>query len=169
MLAACAARADSAALEEAQAALEGARSDLRVRAYAAVELDQAEEALARATAAWQANAAAGEVDHLAYLAEQHAVIARARAMERRGQHEIEALSEHRRTIGRTVQSAADERQVEQPEAELIKLGAKATERSLALMLEASLFRVEGADLGPEGLAQLTRSQRCSGTPPNGSS
>jgi OOP family OmpA-OmpF porin len=156
MLAACAVRADSTALEEAQAALEGARSDLRVRAYAAAELDEAEQALARASAAWQANATADEVDHLAYLAEQRAAIARARAMERRGQHEIDALSTHRRTIVRAVQSAADERQVEQPEAELVKLGAKATGRSLALMLEDSPFRAEGANLGPEGLAQITR-------------
>ncbi len=156
MLAACAVRADSTALEEAQAALEGARSDLRVRAYAAAELDEAEQALARASAAWQANAAADEVDHLAYLAEQRAAIARARAMERRGQHEIDALSEHRRTIGRPAQSAADEHRVEQPEAELVKLGAKATERSLALLLDDSLFRAEGANLGPEGLAQIIR-------------
>jgi hypothetical protein len=59
---------------QARSALEDARSDRAVRALAAAELDAAEQALEQAIAARDVSRPAGEVGHLAYLAERRAAM-----------------------------------------------------------------------------------------------
>lgn len=88
----CATRGSNQQVLAAAEAVEQARSSRAVRALAAFQLDQAEIALARARAAWEDNQAGVEIDHLAYLAGQRAVIAHARAAERIAHEEIKALN-----------------------------------------------------------------------------
>ena len=83
---------DAATIAQAQAALEAARSMRAVRALAAPELDAAEEALERALAARDAGQPRGEVEHLAYLAERRAAIARMHARERQIARALRRLS-----------------------------------------------------------------------------
>jgi OmpA-OmpF porin, OOP family len=83
---------DATTLAQAQAALEAARSTRAVRALAAPELDAAEEALEQALAARDAGRPRGEVEHLAYLAERRAAIARMHAKERQIARALEELS-----------------------------------------------------------------------------
>jgi outer membrane protein OmpA-like peptidoglycan-associated protein len=82
---------EHAALDQARAAVERARSAPRVRALAAVELDRAEVTLQRAEAAATAGAPASHVDHLAYAARGQATLAEAHAADRVARSEIEAL------------------------------------------------------------------------------
>ena len=92
LLAACAAPgARPASLMEAYAAVDAARSDRKVRAFAPAGLHEAETALAQAFRAWQAGQPEREVNQLAQLARQRASIARSQAIERRGRNGIEIL------------------------------------------------------------------------------
>jgi OmpA-OmpF porin, OOP family len=93
MLAGSAGAQDATTIARARDALEAARSTRAVRALAATELDAAERALERATAARDAGQAGDEVSHLAYLAEQRAAIARLRAEQRRVALTLASLSE----------------------------------------------------------------------------
>jgi outer membrane protein OmpA-like peptidoglycan-associated protein len=87
------AQADEAgSIAQAQAALEAARSNRVVRAFAALELDVAEQALERALAARAAGQASNEVEHLAYLAERRAAIARMQAKQRQIARALRSLS-----------------------------------------------------------------------------
>ena len=90
LLAACAGR-DSGALDEARAAVERARSDQTVAAYAPDKLQEAQGALRQTEVAFNSHAPQAELDHLAYLAEQRAAIAQATAEENAAQAEIEEL------------------------------------------------------------------------------
>src|SRR5918995_3842521 len=76
-----AAPAGHAALDQAGAAVERARSAPRVRALAAAELDRAETALEHARAAARASAPPDQVEHLAYVVSQRVALAQARAAE----------------------------------------------------------------------------------------
>jgi hypothetical protein len=76
----------------ARSALEDARSERAVRAFAPAHLDAAEQALERALAALLAEQPDIEIEHLAYLAERHATIAQLRARERKAEREVAALS-----------------------------------------------------------------------------
>jgi hypothetical protein len=82
-------------LEEARRAVEAARSDPVVRAMAAVELDNAEVALIWTERAVTREAPTSEVAHLAYVTQQRAALARARAAERRAERALEALRRER--------------------------------------------------------------------------
>jgi hypothetical protein len=87
----CAAPSEHPALEEADAAVERARGEPRVRALAAAELDRAEVALEQARASARAGAPADQVEHLAYVVSQRAALAEARAAERIARSEIGEL------------------------------------------------------------------------------
>jgi len=92
LLAACAAPgARPASLMEAYAAVDAARSDRKVRAFAPAGLHEAETALAQAFRAWQAGQPEREVNQLAQLARQRADFASSQALERRGRNGIEIL------------------------------------------------------------------------------
>jgi multidrug efflux pump subunit AcrA (membrane-fusion protein) len=83
--------AEHAALDQARAAVERARSTPRVRGLAAAELDRAEVTLQRAQAAAEGGAPANQVGHLAYVASRQAALAEAQAADRVAQAEIEEL------------------------------------------------------------------------------
>src|SRR5918996_399286 len=91
LTAGCAMPAEHAALAQAGAAVERARSAPRVRALAAAELDRAEGALEHARAAARAGAPPDQVEHLAYVVSQRAALADARAAERVARSEIGKL------------------------------------------------------------------------------
>jgi Domain of unknown function (DUF4398) len=76
----------------ARGALEAARSDRAVRALAAAQLDAAEQAFEQALAALETEQPDLEIEHLAYLTERRATIARLRARERKAERELAALS-----------------------------------------------------------------------------
>jgi OmpA-OmpF porin, OOP family len=111
----------------AQAAVEEARSDPVVAKAAPVALRDAEQALTQAEQAQREGVDDDEVDHLAYLAEQKAAIARAQAIEQSTQQEL-----------------------------LEQLRAERTARGLVITLEDVLFEVGGADLQPGAQAELLR-------------
>jgi hypothetical protein len=81
LLAACAGpSARPASLMDAYAAVDAARSDRKVRAFAPAGLHEAEATLAQAFRAWQAGQPEHEVSRLAHLARQRAGIARTQAV-----------------------------------------------------------------------------------------
>lgn len=150
-LAACAGRSEEA-LQQARLAVDGVRNDPAVETNAPVRVDQAESALQQAEAAWTESQPGAEVDHRAYLAQQRAAIARAAAAERVAQNEIEQLGQEREGVV----LGARERQVETLEQQLAELQAEETQRGMVITLGDILFDVDGTDLKPGGIQQLTR-------------
>lgn len=78
----------SEALERARMVVESTSADPEVQKYAPVELNKAEDTLRRASAAQEAREDTNEIEHLSYLAEQRAAIARAKAEAERNLAEI---------------------------------------------------------------------------------
>jgi OmpA-OmpF porin, OOP family len=111
----------------AQAAVEEARSDPIVTEAAPVALRDAEQALVQVEQAQREGLDEEEIDHLAYLAEQKAAIARAQAVEQNSQEEL-----------------------------LEQLRAERTSRGLVVTLEDVLFEVNGAELQPGAQSELLR-------------
>jgi OOP family OmpA-OmpF porin len=135
-LAGCASGPDPR-LAQAQAAVQAARDDQLVLAYAPARLHEAEQALEQAEAAAAEGADEQQVDHLAYLAEQEAAIAQFHARERQNQQRV---------------NAADE----QIERVLERLRAERTDRGVVITLEDVLFEVNQATLRPAAYNQLLR-------------
>ena len=75
LLAACASHAPLPALEQARSTVERTTTNPAVGRYAALELREARDALARADQAWSKDHDETETKHLAYLAERRAEIA----------------------------------------------------------------------------------------------
>lgn len=150
-LAACAGR-PSEPLEQARASVGAIQNDGDVREHAAVQLDQAEGALQRLEAAWEEDEPGEEIEHLAYVTQRRVAVAEARAEEGMAQEEMDRLAEAR---GQVVLQAR-EREVATLEQRLAELQAKPTERGLVLTLGDILFEVDGTDLAPGGIQQLTR-------------
>jgi outer membrane protein OmpA-like peptidoglycan-associated protein len=96
--------------------------------YAPVALRDAERTLLQVEQAQREGLDDGEIDHLAYLAEQKVAIAQAQAIEQRSQRELQK--------------------------ELLQLGAERTARGLVVTLEDVLFEVNGAHLQPGAQVQL---------------
>jgi outer membrane protein OmpA-like peptidoglycan-associated protein len=135
-LAGCASGPDPR-LAKAQAAVQAARDDQLILAYAPARLADAEQPLQQAEAAAAEGADEQEVDHLAYLAEQEAAIARFHALEEQSQQQV---------------AVADE----QVERVLERLRAQRTERGVVITLEDVLFEVNQATLRPTAYNQLLR-------------
>src|SRR5262245_9578785 len=114
----------------AQGAVQRARDDSVVAEHAPVALREAEHALVQVERAQRQGLDDVEVDHLAYRAQQKSAIARAQAIEQRGQKELQK--------------------------ELLQLGAERAARGLVVTLEDVLFEVNGADLQPGAQVQLFR-------------
>ena len=116
------------------------------------KLDEAEQALARAEGALDARAPQVELDHLAYLAEQRAVVALATADEREALAEIEELGAERDQL----MLGEREREIESLQEQLAALEAQQTERGLVVTLGDILFDVDQAQLTPGGELQVAR-------------
>jgi outer membrane protein OmpA-like peptidoglycan-associated protein len=135
-LAGCASGPDPQVLR-ARNAVQTARDDQYVQAYAPTTLREAEQALTRAEQADAEGADQEEVDHLAYLAEQEAAIARLRALEERSQQQLATTDE-------------------QIERELEELRAERTDRGVVITIEDVLFEVNRAELRPGAQSDLVR-------------
>jgi OOP family OmpA-OmpF porin len=121
LVAGCAAAGAHPALEQADFAVERARSSPRVRALAPAELNLAEIALEQAGAAARAGAPPAQVEHLAYVASQRAALAEARAAAEVARSETELL---RRTLGQAAfEAPAEDRQKGQRPQEAKQAGA----------------------------------------------
>jgi outer membrane protein OmpA-like peptidoglycan-associated protein len=111
----------------AKAAVQEARDDQAVAEYAPEALRDAEQALVQAEQGQRQGLDDDQVDHLAYIAEQKAAIAKSQAVEQRNQDEL----------------------VEQ-------LRAERTSRGMVVTLEDVLFQVNGAQLQPGAQTELLR-------------
>jgi outer membrane protein OmpA-like peptidoglycan-associated protein len=111
----------------AQAAVEQARADPMVAQNSPAALRDAEQALVQVEQAQREGQDDEEIDHLAYVAEQKAAIARAQAVEQSSQEQL-----------------------------LAELRAQRTARGLVITLEDVLFEVNGADLQPGAQVELLR-------------
>jgi len=83
------------ALERARDAYERARRDPAVAGRAAVALDKTRLTLEQAERLWESDKDVAEVDHLVYLTEKRAEIARATAKRRSAADEIQQLRSQR--------------------------------------------------------------------------
>ena len=93
LVAGCAQR--PASLDQAQTALQTARSDPDVSTYAAAELDAAQTQLQSANDAWEQGEGQAEAAHRADLASSQVQIAEAAAQSRKSQAEIAELGGQR--------------------------------------------------------------------------
>ena len=154
------------ALDQARLDFQQVRDDPVVQAHASIRLDEAEAAIVRAAAAYEAGESEAEVSHLAYLADQRVQIARARALEKQALQRIATLGNERQAIqldARTRRAELAERRARQAEAatlalqqRLAELEAEQTERGLVLTLGDILFDVDRAELNPGGIQQVGR-------------
>jgi len=164
------------ALDQAHLSFQQVRNDPVVRAHAPIRLDEAEAAIRRAVAAYEGGESEAQVSHLAYLAEQRAQIARARALEKQALQRTAMLADERHAIqldARTRQAELAERRARRAEAaerrarraeaealalqqKLAELEAEQTERGLVLTLGDILFDVGRAELNPGGFQQVGR-------------
>jgi outer membrane protein OmpA-like peptidoglycan-associated protein len=132
------------AIENARAALEAARNDPQVVALAPLELRQADDAFQVAVAAWRSYGSRTEIDHLSYLAFQHARIARAAARLKAAQ-----------ASGTTAVADPDRTHLDARtrvlEVRLVDLQAKNTDRGIVITLGDVLFETGSAKLNPGGV------------------
>jgi outer membrane protein OmpA-like peptidoglycan-associated protein len=111
----------------AKAAVQEARDDQAVAEYAPEALRDAEQALVQAEQGQRQGLDDDQVDHLAYIAEQKAAIAKSQAVEQRNQDEL-----------------------------VQQLRAERTSRGMVVTLEDVLFEVNGAQLQPGAQTELLR-------------
>lgn len=121
-------------LTAAEAALQRARTDSGNVELAAVELERAERALQRARAAWRDGDPPEDVNHLAYLAEQQALLASSVGQRKRMERDIERLDRERQA--REQQRDAEAAQARAATAQ--RQAAELAQRNQAL--EASMTR-----------------------------
>ncbi len=148
-LCACAGRSTQS-LQEARDAVGAASSDPTVVAQAPGKLDEAKADLGRTEAAFNAGGTQVEVDHLAYVTEQRAAIARATADERAALAEFNQLGAERDRLAVT----SRDRQIQSLQSELADLRAQTTERGLVVTLDDVLFDTDRAQLTPGGELQV---------------
>lgn len=147
-----------AVLEEARSNFNAAQSDPDVTKNAAVELQQAGQALERAKNAWSKQEDAELVDHLAYLAKQRALIAQDTGKLRSAELAVASAGTRRDAVRLEVRTAAAAQaageldaattRVSEMEKELAELNAKKTERGLVITLGDVIFDLNQAELKP---------------------
>jgi outer membrane protein OmpA-like peptidoglycan-associated protein len=161
-----AAAQDATTLAQAQAALEAARSTRAVRALAAAELDAAEEALGRALAAREAGRPRGEIEHLAYLAERRAAIARMHAKERQSARALEELSATHALISeaQALEAAAAEQRARALAQRLARFDVQADPQGLLLTPRGPWFEA-GLAPAPRALRAIAEAAQLLGKLP----
>lgn len=160
-------------LIDAESQLHAAQADPTVVSKAPVPLHEAEQSVAAARAAYDADAEQAKVDHLAYLGARRVEIARAIAARNAAKAEVEALGRDREMVVVDARTAeANKARAEAEEAreqaqlsaltaealasELSALQAKETDRGLVLTLGDVLFDVDRAEPKPGALTDLQR-------------
>jgi outer membrane protein OmpA-like peptidoglycan-associated protein len=163
----------NARLDEAHGAYQAAMADTQTPSRAPAELQQAQQAMAQADAAWARGDANSEVDHLAYLAQQRVGIARAVADRRVAEAAVADAGHQRdqvRLSARTQEAnvahadaSLARAQANDAEArnsalalELKNLHAKPTPRGMVITLSDVLFDTDQSSLKPDGREQLDR-------------
>lgn len=144
------------ALADARNAVAAASRDEDVVRYAPVELKQARETLASAQSAWEM----GDVtraEHLAYLAQRHAQIAQAKAVQGEARIKIEQAEELRNEL--VLQSREQELQESQSEIEelreqLSELNPRQTDRGIVLTIGNVLFAFDSSNLSAAAVDPL---------------
>jgi OmpA-OmpF porin, OOP family len=159
-------RGPNPSLEAARETVASVQAQPEVQRLAPAEVARARQELERAEAAWRRQAGGGEIEHLAYLAEQRAHTARAVAAEGAAREEIERLSAERESIqleARERDLMLTERRAERAESELealrqelAELEAIQTARGLELTLGDVLFEFDSDELTPGGMQRLAR-------------
>lgn len=130
VLAACASRS-SEPLERARATAREVRTDPAVSAYAPQPLSEVERTLGLVEAAWEEGEPSEALEHLAYVIEQRAAIARAVAAERQALEKMARLREEReRLLVRANQREIDRARLRAQEAEAEAREAETRSRRL---------------------------------------
>lgn len=174
ILASCSTMPDrNARLEDARNSYRNAQSDPQVVNLAALELKEAEEALAKANEAWNKGQDEAAVDHLAYVAQRRVAIAQETAEAKRAEATIshadaesakirlaartEEVEKTERTAEVSQQQARDaEMRARQLELRLNELNAKQTDRGMVITLGDVLFDTNKAQLKPGGVREVQK-------------
>lgn len=155
----CAPKMDSAALDQARAAVQAAQSNPAVVNTAPLELKKADQALNQADQLFQQKGDIGEIDHYAYLAQQHAAIAQETANLKMAESAIEQASAERNKVLLAARSKeasrAEKRALAQKEAALKALQEAEAQKASAekAMAEAIAAQEKAAKLEQE-IAEL---------------
>lgn len=141
-----------ASLDQAQTALQSARSDPDVSTYAAAELDAAQTQLKSANDAWEQGEGQAEAAHRADLAMSQVQIAQASAESRKSQAEATELGGQRDQVMREKAEA----EVTTLRQQLATLQAKQTNRGIVLTVGDVLFDTGQATLKPGAVNEIIR-------------
>lgn len=141
-----------ASLDQAQTALQSARSNADVSTYAAAELDAAQAQLKSANDAWEQGDGQAEAAHRADLALSQVQIAQATAEQRKSQAEIAELGGQREQVMR----AKAEAEVATLQQQLADLQAKQTNRGIVLTVGDVLFDTGQATLKAGAVTEIIR-------------
>jgi outer membrane protein OmpA-like peptidoglycan-associated protein len=166
VLAGCAAPDRNPRLEDARSSYSTAQSDPQVVNLAALELKEADDALAKADKAWTQRKDPAKVDHLAYVAQQRVAIAQETAKRKAAEAAVsqsEAERDKIRLASRTVEADKSQRKAQsaemraqQLESQLKELNAKQTKRGLVITLGDVLFDTNQAQLKPGGVREMQK-------------
>ncbi len=166
VLASCAMPDRNPRLEDARNSYSDAQSNPQVVNLAALELKQADDALAKANDAWTQRKDPAKVDHLAYVAQQRVAIAQETAKRKVAETAVsqsEAERDKIRLASRTVEADKSQRQAQSAEAraqqlelQLKALNAKQTKRGLVITLGDLLFDTNRAELKSGGVREVQK-------------
>jgi outer membrane protein OmpA-like peptidoglycan-associated protein len=166
VLAGCAAPDRNPRLDDARNSYSEAQSNPQVVNLAALELKQADDALAKANDAWTQRKDPAKVDHLAYVAQQRVAIAQETAKRKAAETAVsqsEAERDKIRLASRTVEADKSQRQAQSAEAraqqlegQLKALNAKQTKRGLVITLGDVLFDTNRAELKSGGVREVQK-------------
>lgn len=166
-LASCSSTPDrNARLEDARNSYHDAQSNPQVVNLAALELKEADDALAKANNASNQRQDAATVDHLAYLAQRRVAIAQETAKRKGAEATVSQADAERdkiRLSARTEEADKSQRQaqdseirVRQLESQLNELNAKQTDRGLVITLGDVLFDTNRAQLKSGGVREVQK-------------
>jgi outer membrane protein OmpA-like peptidoglycan-associated protein len=148
-LAACGSPQQNPVLEQARATVSSTSQDASIVRAAPAEVQRAKESLNTADASWRDGADPAVVNHEAYLASQHAAIARETAKSRQLQEQIKSAEAGRQQILLSARTQeADQLQRE--------LQATQTPRGTVITLGNVLFQTNSATLAPGAAVSLDR-------------
>ncbi len=137
------------ALNEARASYQISQTNPNVQKYAAVELKEAADALARANASFQNKDEPAVVEHIAYLAKQKSRIALERAQQRSSEEAIKNSTAQRDKILLQARTAEADRLRSE-------LNARQTDRGMTISLGDVLFDTGKSQLKPGGTREIQK-------------
>jgi outer membrane protein OmpA-like peptidoglycan-associated protein len=134
-------------LTAAQAAYSSAANDPAVARQAALELQQAQQSLARAEQLWRSDAGREDVDHAAYLAERRAEIAEQTARLKSAQQQVRH-ADATRTQALLGARTAEAQQAQQQAKQAQQQAQQAENRADQLQQQLDKLESSPADTGP---------------------